>query len=80
MPETVEINKKAIFALFLIHFIGDFFQSFMGLALGTAGILMPLTGMMADAFGIRTVLSYLAFIPLAALVLIYYLPEPGKSG
>jgi len=52
----------------------------MGLALGTAGILMPFTGMMADTFGIRTVLSYLAFIPLAALFLIRYLPEPGKSG
>lgn len=51
----------------------------MGLALGTAGILMPVAGMMADTFGIRTVLSYLAFIPLAALFLIRYLPEPGKS-
>ncbi len=51
----------------------------MGLALGTAGILMPFAGMMADTFGIRTILSYLAFIPLAALFLIRYLPEPGKS-
>ena len=51
----------------------------IGLALGTAGILMPFAGMMADTFGIRTVLSYLAFIPLAALFLIRYLPEPGKS-
>ena len=51
----------------------------IGLALGTAGILMPFAGMMADTFGIRTVLSYLAFIPLAALFLIRYLPEPGRS-
>jgi FSR family fosmidomycin resistance protein-like MFS transporter len=51
----------------------------MGLALGAAGILMPFAGMMADTFGIRTVLSYFAFIPLAALFLIRYLPEPGKS-
>ncbi len=51
----------------------------MGLALGSAGILMPFAGMMADTFGIRAVLSYLAFIPLAALFLIRYLPEPGKS-
>jgi FSR family fosmidomycin resistance protein-like MFS transporter len=51
----------------------------MGLALGTAGIMMPFAGMMADVFGIRTVLSYLAFIPLAALFLIRNLPEPGKS-
>ncbi|MBT8367661.1 MAG: MFS transporter, partial [Deltaproteobacteria bacterium] len=51
----------------------------MGLALGSAGILMPFAGMMADTYGIRAVLSYLAFIPLAALCLIRYLPEPGKS-
>ena len=29
MTDTSQINKKAIFALFLIHFIGDFFQSFI---------------------------------------------------
>ena len=51
----------------------------IGLALGMAGILVPLAGMMADAFGIRPVLSCIAFIPLAALILIRYLPEPGKS-
>ena len=51
----------------------------IGLALGTAGILVPVAGMMADAFGIRPVLSCIAFIPLAALILIRYLPEPGKS-
>ena len=51
----------------------------IGLALGTAGVLMPFAGMMADTFGIRTVLSYLAFIPLAVLFLIRYLPEPGKA-
>jgi FSR family fosmidomycin resistance protein-like MFS transporter len=50
----------------------------MGLALGTAGLLMPLTGKMADAFGIRTVLNCVAFIPLAAVILIRYLPEPRK--
>ena len=48
----------------------------MGLALGTAGLLMPFTGKMADAFGIRTILNGVAFIPLAALLLIRYLPEP----
>jgi hypothetical protein len=30
VTEAVKINKKAIFALFLVHFIGDFFQSFSG--------------------------------------------------
>ncbi|MEX1329441.1 MAG: MFS transporter, partial [Desulfobacterales bacterium] len=50
----------------------------MGLALGTAGILMPLAGMMADAFGIRAILRCIAFIPMAALIFVCYLPEPGK--
>ena len=50
----------------------------MGLALGIAGLLMPLTGKMADAFGIRSVLNIVALIPLAAVVLIRYLPDPGK--
>jgi FSR family fosmidomycin resistance protein-like MFS transporter len=48
----------------------------MGLALGTAGILMPLTGKMADAFDIRTVLNCIGLIPLAVLFLIRKLPEP----
>jgi FSR family fosmidomycin resistance protein-like MFS transporter len=49
----------------------------MGLALGIAGLLNPLAGRMADAYGIRAVLSCIAFIPLAAVLLIRYLPEPG---
>jgi FSR family fosmidomycin resistance protein-like MFS transporter len=52
----------------------------MGLALGIAGLLMPLAGRMADAFGIRSTLSCIAFIPLAVLLLIRYLPEPAKKG
>ena len=51
----------------------------MGLALGISGLLMPLTGRVADAFGIRTVLNGIAFIPLAAILLIHFLPEPGKK-
>ena len=51
----------------------------MGLALGTAGILMPFAGMMADTFGIRSVLNLLAVIPLVVLILARYLPEPGTS-
>jgi len=50
----------------------------MGLALGIAGLLMPLTGRMADAFDIRAVLNIIAFIPMAAVLLIRYLPEPGR--
>ena len=52
----------------------------MGLAMGSAGLLLPLTGKMADVFGTRTVLNCAAFLPLAALFLIRRLPEPGKKG
>jgi hypothetical protein len=50
----------------------------MGLAFGIAGLMMPLTGKIADTFGIRTVLNCIGFIPLAALLLIRNLPEPGE--
>ncbi len=50
----------------------------MGLAMGSAGILMPLAGRLADAFGIRPVLSCIAVIPFAALFAVRYLPEPKK--
>ena len=50
----------------------------MGLALGAAGLLMPFAGWLADTFGIRTVLYCVAFIPLAAVLLVRHLPEPGK--
>jgi FSR family fosmidomycin resistance protein-like MFS transporter len=51
----------------------------MGLALGIAGLLMPLTGRVADAFDIRSVLYCIAFIPLAAILLIRFLPEPDNK-
>ncbi len=50
----------------------------MGLALGMAGLIMPLTGRAADTFGIRMVLNSIACIPLAAVFLVRFLPEPGK--
>jgi hypothetical protein len=34
---------------------------------------------MADTFGIGSTLSCIAFIPLAVLLLIRYLPEPDKK-
>ena len=52
----------------------------MGLAAGSAGLLLPIIGKMADVFGIRTVLNCAALLPLAALLLIRSLPEPGKRG
>jgi len=50
----------------------------MGLAMGLAGLMMPITGKIGDIFGIRTVLTCIGLIPLAALLLIRNLPEPGK--
>ena len=47
----------------------------MGLAFGTGGIMTPLTGMLADLFSIRLVLSFLGFIPLLTIGLIFFLPE-----
>jgi FSR family fosmidomycin resistance protein-like MFS transporter len=50
----------------------------MGLGMGIAGLMMPLTGKIADTFGIRSVLNCVAFIPLAALLLIRNLREPSE--
>jgi len=47
----------------------------MGLAFGTGGIATSLTGMLADIFSIRTVLSFLAIIPFLTIGLIFLLPE-----
>ncbi|UCD77680.1 MAG: MFS transporter, partial [Desulfobacterales bacterium] len=43
MTDTSQIHKKAIFALFLIHFIGDFFQSF----------IRPLLPVLANKFSLN---------------------------
>jgi len=42
MNESTQINKKVIFALFLAHFTGDFFQSF----------IMPLLPVLADKYSL----------------------------
>jgi FSR family fosmidomycin resistance protein-like MFS transporter len=47
----------------------------MGLAFGTGGMMTPLTGMAADQFSIRPVLSFLAAGPLLTTALIALLPE-----
>jgi len=55
----------------------------MGLAFGTGGMLTPLTGMMADLFAIRPVLTAVALVPLLTVGLIPLLPErrttPGRN-
>ena len=46
----------------------------MGVAWGTGGMLVPVTGMMADAIGLPTTLTILAGLPLAAAALATRLP------
>jgi len=46
----------------------------MGLAFGTGGMIIPLMGKLADIFSIRTVLFFLAMIPLLSNGLILLLP------
>ena len=46
----------------------------MGLAFGTGGMMTPLTGKLADIFSIRSVLAFLAIIPLLTTGLIALLP------
>jgi FSR family fosmidomycin resistance protein-like MFS transporter len=48
----------------------------MGLTMGIGGILMPFIGRLADVFGVRPVLSGIAFIPFGMLILVRYLPDP----
>lgn len=47
----------------------------MGLAFGTGGMMIPVTGKLADVFSIRPVLVVLAVIPLLTTAIVYRLPE-----
>lgn len=47
----------------------------MGLAMGTGGLMTPLTGKLADVFSIRAVLGIIAIIPVFAIGLIYLVRE-----
>ncbi|HUT73168.1 MAG TPA: MFS transporter [Desulfatiglandales bacterium] len=47
----------------------------MGFAFGLGGIMMPLTGKLADIFSIQGVLLFLAIIPCLTISLIALLPE-----
>ncbi|MEE9421221.1 MAG: MFS transporter [Desulfatiglandaceae bacterium] len=49
----------------------------MGLAFGTGGMITPLTGKLADIFSIRSVLSFVAIVPLLTTGLIALFP--GKN-
>jgi FSR family fosmidomycin resistance protein-like MFS transporter len=47
----------------------------MGLVFGTGGMMTPVTGLLADVYSIRGVLSFLAIIPFLTMSLIFLLPE-----
>ena len=51
----------------------------MGLAFGVGGLLAPLTGELAERFGIVEVLSVISFLPLAALFLVGKIPDPQRT-
>ncbi len=50
-----------------------------GLAFGVGGLLTPLTGLLADYFSIRSVLSLLAAIPLITIILITFFPGDKRG-
>ena len=49
----------------------------LGLAFGTAGVVVPFVGLLADTIGIESTLIRMAFVPLAAAALAFPLPA-GK--
>lgn len=50
----------------------------MGLAWGTGGMITPVAGKLADIFSIRSVLFFLAIIPLLTVGLIFFLSPERK--
>ena len=47
----------------------------LGLSIGVGGVAAAALGQLADAYGLRTALEILAFVPLPALALALSLPE-----
>ncbi|MEW5910122.1 MAG: MFS transporter [Thermodesulfobacteriota bacterium] len=51
----------------------------MGLALGVGGMMSPLVGKLADLYSIRTVLCWLAVVPLITTFLVVWLPKKKSA-
>jgi FSR family fosmidomycin resistance protein-like MFS transporter len=51
----------------------------MGFAYGLGGMLTPVTGRLADIYGIQTVLWFLCFIPLITVLLSFFFPNLNSS-
>jgi len=47
----------------------------MGFAIGTGGVMTPITGKLADMFSIAPVLNVIAILPVLTIALIYLLPK-----
>jgi FSR family fosmidomycin resistance protein-like MFS transporter len=52
----------------------------LGLSIGVGGVAAAVLGQLADAYGLRTALEILAFVPLPALALALSLPEGRRPG
>ena len=52
----------------------------MGLAVGTGGMMAPITGSLAEVYSIRTVLTIMAAVSIATLILVYLMPEKKRGG
>ena len=48
----------------------------LGIAVAAGGIAAPLLGWVADIYGLVTVFSGIAFLPIVNIVIAYFLPEP----
>jgi FSR family fosmidomycin resistance protein-like MFS transporter len=50
----------------------------MGFAFGLGGIASPLVGKLADIHSVRTVLTWISFVPLITLFLIARFPATNR--
>lgn len=51
----------------------------LGIAVAAGGIAAPLLGRVADIYGITTVFTGIALLPVVNIVIAYFLPEPSIS-
>jgi FSR family fosmidomycin resistance protein-like MFS transporter len=51
----------------------------LGIAVAAGGIAAPFLGRAADVYGLVTVFSGLACLPVVNILIAYFLPEPGKT-
>lgn len=52
----------------------------LGLAVSVGGIVTPMLGWYADHYGLPAAMQLLAYVPIAAAVMAFTLPAPGRTG